>query len=181
VISSTKGGKEAKEGVIAQHCSGRTPGRIGGNKQPDRFCCPERNVSSFADDIAKRLAADPKADFEPDRVNMVAKNRENIQIPRHARMEVTGNGMIAGYIHTGARWASWWRSARARSPRVAHEDFKQLVKDITLQIAAGHPYAVSRDQVPPDVIAKEREIAAQSDRLKGKPRRRSKNPSRHAR
>jgi len=43
------------------------------------------------------------------------------------------------------------------------------VKDITLQIAAGHPYAVSRDQVPPDVIAKEREIAAQSDRLKGKP------------
>jgi len=38
-----------------------------------------------------------------------------------------------------------------------------------LQIAAGHPYAVSRDQVPPEVIAKEREIAAQSDRLKGKP------------
>jgi len=44
-----------------------------------------------------------------------------------------------------------------------------LVKDITLQIAAGHPHAVSREHVPADVIAKEREIAAQSDRFKGKP------------
>jgi len=52
---------------------------------------------------------------------------------------------------------------------VANGDFKQLVKDITLQIAAGHPYAVSREQVPADVVAKEREIASQSDRLKGKP------------
>ena len=43
------------------------------------------------------------------------------------------------------------------------------VKDITLQIAAGHPIAVSREQVPAEVITKEREIAAQSDRLKGKP------------
>ena len=40
---------------------------------------------------------------------------------------------------------------------------------LTLQIAAGHPFAVSREQVAPEVIAKEREIAAQSDRLKGKP------------
>jgi elongation factor Ts len=52
---------------------------------------------------------------------------------------------------------------------VSKDEFKQLVRDITLQIAAGHPYAVSREQVSPDVIAKEREIAAQSDRLKGKP------------
>ena len=43
------------------------------------------------------------------------------------------------------------------------------MNDITLQIAAGHPYAVSREQVSAEVIAKEREIAAQSDRLKGKP------------
>jgi elongation factor Ts len=52
---------------------------------------------------------------------------------------------------------------------VASDDFKQLVKDITLQIAAGHPNAVGREQVPAEVVAKEREIAVQSDRLKGKP------------
>jgi len=56
-----------------------------------------------------------------------------------------------------------------RAETAAKEEFKQLVKDITLQIAAGHPHVVSREQVPADVVAKEREIAAQSDRLKGKP------------
>ena len=49
------------------------------------------------------------------------------------------------------------------------EDFKQLVRDITLQIAASHPGAVSREQVSKDILAKEDEINAQSDRLKGKP------------
>ena len=44
---------------------------------------------------------------------------------------------------------------------VGHDDFKQLVKDITLQIAAASPMAVSREQVDPAVVAKEREIAAE--------------------
>ena len=36
-----------------------------------------------------------------------------------------------------------------------------------MQIAAGHPLAVSRDQVPADVLAKEKEIAA--EQVKNKP------------
>jgi len=50
---------------------------------------------------------------------------------------------------------------------VASADFKQLVKDITLQIAAGHPFVVSREGVPADVLAKEKEIAA--EQFKNKP------------
>mgnify|MGYP000400546854 CR=1 FL=1 len=46
-------------------------------------------------------------------------------------------------------------------------EFKQLVKDITLQIAAAHPVAVSREQVDPKIIAKEKEIAA--EQFKDKP------------
>jgi elongation factor Ts len=38
------------------------------------------------------------------------------------------------------------------------EDFKQLVRDITLQIAAANPICVSRDQVPADLVAREREV-----------------------
>ena len=84
-------------------------------------------------------------------------------------MEVTGNGMVAGYIHTGAKVGVLVEVGAGKAETVAKDEFKQLVKDITLQIAAGHPHAVSREQVAPEVIAKEREIAAQSDRLKGKP------------
>src|SRR4051812_46817576 len=169
-IDKTKGGKEAREGVIAQYISpgGRLGVLVEVNSQTD-FVARNDMFKAFADDVAKRIAADPKTDFEADRIKMVAAIRENIQIPRHARMEVSGNGMIAGYIHTGAKVGVLVEVGAGKESTVANEEFKQLVKDITLQIAAGHPNAVSRDQVPADVIAKEREIAAQSDRLKGKP------------
>lgn len=168
--ATTKGGKEAREGVIAQYIApdGRLGVLVEVNSQTD-FVARNEMFRTFADDVARRLAADPKTDFEADRVSMVAKIRENIQIPRHARMEVSGNGMVAAYIHTGAKVGVLVEVGAGKESTVGNDEFKQLVKDITLQIAAGHPYAVSREQVPADVVAKEREIAAQSDRLKGKP------------
>src|SRR4051812_19939012 len=161
-IDKTKGGKEAREGVIAQYISpdGRLGVLVEVNCQTD-FVARNDLFKAFADDVAKRLAADPKTDFEADRVNMVSKIRENIQIPRHARMEVTGNGMVAAYIHTGAKVGVLVEVGAGKEATVSKDEFKQLVRDITLQIAAGHPYAVSREQVSPEVIAKEREIAAQ--------------------
>jgi len=47
----------------------------------------------------------------------------------------------------------------------AHDDFKQLVRDITLQIAAGHPFVVSREEVDPAVLAKEKEIATEQVKM----------------
>jgi elongation factor Ts len=168
--ATTKVGKEAREGMIAQYIApgGRLGVLVEVNSQTD-FVARNEMFRAFADDVAKRLAADPKTDFEADRVAMVAKIRENIQIPRHSRMEVSGNGMIAAYIHTGAKVGVLVEVGAGKESTVATEDFKQLVKDITLQIAAGHPHTVSREEVPAPVIAKEREIASQSDRLKGKP------------
>jgi elongation factor Ts len=100
---------------------------------------------------------------------MVAKIRENIKITRHARMEVNGNGLIAAYIHTGAKVGVLVEVGAGKETTVTNDEFKQLVKDITLQIAAGHPNSVAREHVPAEVVAKERDIYAQSDRLKGKP------------
>ncbi len=166
--ASSKGAREAREGVIAQYIApdGRLGVLVEVNCQTD-FVARNEMFKAFADDVAKRLAADPKTDFEADRVGMVAKIRENIQIPRHARMEVNGNGMIAAYIHTGAKVGVLVEVGAGKESTVANNDFKQLVRDITLQIAAGHPFTVSRDQVPADVLAKEKEIAA--EQVKNKP------------
>jgi elongation factor Ts len=97
----------------------------------------------------------------------VAKIGENIQIPRHERIEVSGNGLVAAYIHTGAKVGVLVEVGAGKEATVANDDFKQLVRDITLQIAAGHPFVVSRDQVPAAVLAKEREIA--TEQVKDKP------------
>jgi elongation factor Ts len=165
-----KAGRDANEGVITQFV--QPGGKLGLlveiNCETD-FVARNESFRAFCDDVAKRLAANPNADFEPDRVAAVAKIGENIKISRHQRLEVTGNGMVAAYIHTGAKVGVLVEVGAGKEATVASEEFKQLVKDITLQIAAGHPHVVSRENVPADVIAKEKEIASQSDRLKGKP------------
>ena len=168
--ATNKGAKEAREGLIAMYISsgGRQGVLVEVNCQTD-FVARNEAFKAWADSVAERLASNPNADFEAERVDQVAKIRENIKITRNARMEVSGNGLIAAYIHTGAKVGVLVEVGAGKESTCATEDFKQLVKDITLQIAAGHPYAVSREEVPAEIVTKEREIAVQSDRLKGKP------------
>lgn len=163
-----KAARSTKEGVIARFIQ---PGaRLGVlvevNCETD-FVARNETFRAFADEVARKLAADPNADLEPDRQEIVGKIRENIRIARHARMEVSGSGMVAAYIHTGAKVGVLVEVGASREETVAHDDFKQLVKDITLQIAAANPMAISRADVNPAVIAKEKEIAA--EQAKGKP------------
>lgn len=168
--ATAKAAREAREGVIAQYIApgGRLGVLVEVNCETD-FVARNDMFRALADDIAKKLAQDANANLDADREAAVAKLRENIKIPRHHRMEVSGNGLVAAYIHTGAKVGVLVEVGAGKEATVANDEFKQLVRDITLQIAAGHPMAVSREQVPADVVAKEREIAAQSDRLKGKP------------
>jgi len=163
-----KATREAKEGVIAQHVQ---PGaKIGVlveiNCETD-FVARNDSFRAFCDEAAKTLAANPQADLEASRTAQVARIGENIKISRFHRMEVSGSGMIAAYIHTGAKVGVLVEVGAGKDQTVQTDDFKQLVRDITLQIAAAHPYAVSREEVPADVLAKEREIAA--EQVKNKP------------
>jgi elongation factor Ts len=166
--AARKAAREAKEGMIAQHIApgGRLGVLVEVNCETD-FVARNELFRAFADEIARKLAADPRMNPEPDREAAVAKIRENIRIARHARMEVNGNGLIAAYIHTGAKVGVLVEVGAGKEDTVSHDEFKQLVKDITLQIAAGHPQVVSRDQVDPALLAKEKEIAA--EQVKNKP------------
>jgi elongation factor Ts len=168
--AAKKATRDAKEGVIAQHIApgGKSGVLLEVNCETD-FVARNDGFRAFCDDLAKKLAANPGADFEADRVAAVAKVGENIKIGRNHRMEVAGNGLVAAYIHTGAKVGVLVEVGAGKPETAGTDDFKQLVKDITLQIAAGSPFAVSRESVPAEVVAKEREIATGSDRLKGKP------------
>lgn len=165
-----KATRQAREGVIVQHV---LPGARAGilvevNCETD-FVARNEMFRAFAVEVAAKLAADPNVDLEAMRQDAVGRIRENLKITRHVRMEVQGNGMIAAYIHTGSKIGVLVEVGATNEATVATEEFKQLVRDITLQIAAASPIAISREQLPAEVVAKEREIAAQSDRLKGKP------------
>jgi len=162
------GAREAKDGLIVQVIQ---PGARAGilvevNCNTD-FVARNEDFRAFCDDVARGLLANPQADFEAARTAAVAKLGENIQIRRHQIFEVSGNGMVAAYIHTGAKVGVLVEVGAGQEATVTHDDFKQLVKDITLQIAAGSPAVVSREQVPAPVLAKEKEIA--SEQFKNKP------------
>jgi elongation factor Ts len=79
----------------------------------------------------------------------------------------TKEGLIESYIHHSGK-VGVLIEVNCETDFVARNDgFKAFVKDLCLQISATSPLYVSRDQVPEDEIAKEREIA--SAQVQGKP------------
>jgi elongation factor Ts len=67
-------------------------------------------------------------------------------------------GIVASYIHLQGK-VGVLVEVNCETDFVAkNEIFREFVKDVTLHIAAAHPIYVSRDQVPSDVIEREREI-----------------------
>ena len=166
--AAKKASRAANEGVIAQSIQrdARAGILVEINCETD-FVARNESFRSFCDEVARTLLADPKADVETMRTAQVAKIGENILVSRFHRMEVSGNGMIAAYIHTGSKVGVLVEVGAGKEATVTNEEFKQLVKDITLQIAAGNPFVVSREQVSPEVLNKEKEIAA--EQVKNKP------------
>lgn len=157
--AAKKADREAKDGVIAQVI---LPGAKVGvlveiNCETD-FVAKNDSFRAFCDDVARKIAQNPSVDLEPDRIAAVQKIGENVIIRRHQRIEVGGHGLVAAYIHTGGKVGVLVEMTAEKEGTAAMEDFKQLVRDITLQIAAANPICVSRDQVPKELVDREREV-----------------------
>src|SRR6188768_3453353 len=102
--AAKKADREAKEGIIAQAI---LPGAKVGvlievNCETD-FVAKNESFRAFCEEAAKKLATDSSIDLEADRVAVVQKLGENVRVRRHERVEVTGSGSVAAYIHTGGK------------------------------------------------------------------------------
>jgi elongation factor Ts len=76
-------------------------------------------------------------------------------------------GIIDAYIHLGGK-VGVLVEINCESDFVAKtDDFKQLVRDIAMHIAAANPVCISRDDIDPAIIEKERQIA--EGQAEGKP------------
>lgn len=74
---------------------------------------------------------------------------------------IAAEGVVGSYIHMGGK-VGVLVEINCESDFVARgEEFSQLVKDVAMHIAASSPLYVNRDEVPADVIAKEKEITAE--------------------
>jgi elongation factor Ts len=67
-------------------------------------------------------------------------------------------GVVASYIHLQGKIGVLVEINCETDFVAKNENFRDFVKDITLHIAASHPLYVSREQVPIQVLEREREI-----------------------
>jgi len=81
---------------------------------------------------------------------------------------ITAEGLVGTYVHNGKIGVIV--EVNCETDFVArNQDFQQLVKDIAMQIAAAKPEYVRRDEVPPEVLEKEKEIQRHQLREQKKP------------
>ena len=95
---------------------------------------------------------------EQNRRDCVAKIGENINVRRGIRL-TTSAGVLGSYLH-GTRIGVLVELVGGDA---------ELAKDIAMHIAASRPLCVSADQVPAELIAKEKEIYAARAVAEGKP------------
>jgi len=81
----------------------------------------------------------------------------------------TKQGLIGSYIHAGGQLGVMVE-VNCESDFVARTgDFKELVHDIAMHVAAADPRYLRREDVPPAVLEQEKEIARDRARNEGKP------------
>jgi len=81
----------------------------------------------------------------------------------------TSEGTIETYIHAGGKIAAMVELS-CESDFVAKTDgFKDFARDLALHVAAVNPVAISRDDIPEEILAREKDIYVQQALDSGKP------------
>jgi elongation factor Ts len=95
--------------------------------------------------------------------------KKGLQAAEKRSSRATREGVVHSYIHGGGRLGVLVE-VNCETDFVARtDDFQELCKDLGMQIAASNPQYVSIEQVPQEVIAKERSILEEQARQSGRP------------
>jgi elongation factor Ts len=81
----------------------------------------------------------------------------------------TEQGSVFTYIHPGEQLGVLVEISCETDFVARTDDFKTLGKNIAMQVAAANPSFVSRDDVPEDVTARERDVLTAQAKAEGKP------------
>ncbi len=167
-----KADRVAAEGIVAAATAddGKSAVLVEVNCETD-FVAKGDDFIDFARGIAAKVLADAPADVEAlaalpmddgrsveqARQELIAKIGENIQVRRFQRIESAG--LIGSYLH----------GTRIGVLTALEGGDEALAKDVAMHIAASRPLCVSEEQVPADVLEKEKAILIAEARESGKP------------
>ncbi len=168
-----KAGRTAAEGAVGVYLSAdrKLAALVEVNSETD-FVAKGDDFQAFANAVAAAIAKHNPADVNAvsnitldsgetvakTREGLVAKLGENIGVRRFVRLAAK-SGQVASYVH-GRKIGVL--------VEVAGGD-ETLARDIAMHIAASKPECVSKEQVPAELIAKEKEIFSAQAAQSGKP------------
>ncbi len=178
-VASKRAGRAATEGTVWAHI---TPDQKSGvlvevNCESD-FVAKTDSVQELGSRLAEQLAAAALETVEEllaapiphqagltvaDYVNeVIAKTGEKCEVRRFVRYQAD---LVAAYIHHGGKIGVMIELSGAG----AAPEAQAAAKDLAMQVAAANPLAVSREEVPADVVAKEKAIYEAQAAESGKP------------
>jgi len=174
--ASKKAGRVAAEGIVATISQGNVAVILELNAETDfvskndQFVAFADNVNAFildkrpADvDALLAMPFDGDLTVEQSLSQLIAKIGENMSIRRFQVLEC--DGVVANYIH-GAGKIGVLVAVQGQS----NDALADIARGVAMHVAAANPMFVSRDQVTPDVIERERAVLTERALESGKPK-----------
>jgi elongation factor Ts len=178
--AAKKQSRVAAEGMISSAVKGKLAALVEVNCETD-FVAKNDAFQDFTH-TAANLAVDGKIDnvdslltakgpngsvLKDNVTELTLKIGEKIDLRRVELMKLEGEGMIGSYVHSGKIGVL----VRVETDKdvTGNEAFKELVKDLSMQIAAANPQFLNANEIDENFKAKEAEIYAAQLKEQGKP------------
>src|SRR5271156_1673188 len=114
----------------------------------------------------KQALTEAKGDMEQ---AVVVLRKKGVSVAAKKATRVTSEGSVASYIHAGGK-IGVLVEVNCESDFVARtEDFKELVHDVAMHIAASDPKFVRKEDVTPEAFEREKDIYRSQAAATGKP------------
>jgi elongation factor Ts len=161
-MATKRSGRETTEGIVlARVQDGRgTMVAVGCETEPVSANDEFRAFAERALDVVERDGPDAVDALDVDRVELVARIGENIALRGASRLEAGPGEVIASYVHPPARKIGVL--VRARST-------PELARAVAMHISFARPGYRTRDEVPDEAVAAEREVYEKLPDVQGKP------------
>ncbi|MFQ5487302.1 MAG: translation elongation factor Ts [Gammaproteobacteria bacterium] len=171
-----KAGRTAAEGIVVMELAGdgSSGAMVEVNCETD-FVAKGNDFQDFARRVIQRILAARPADvaallelpvaegsdvsLETARKELIAKIGENVNVRRFTVFEASADSRIGGYLH----------GVRIGVLVELQGGDEALAKDIAMHVAATNPVAIDENDVPQQLLAKEKEIISVQAAESGKP------------
>ena len=116
----------------------------------------KNGVDNFLDQAYHADKSRKVNDFLNDQVTKIG---ENLKVSRVLKFPASGSGRVSAYVHTGAKIAVLLELSTKSPAGASHADVAEFARQMAMQVVANNGRFVRREDVSPEVVAKEKEIA----------------------